>query len=98
MNYTGIIIGITTFLIIGLFHPIVIWAEYYFSKKVWPLFMVGGFIFLILSLISDSYIISSIFAVIAASFLWSINELFQQELRVKKAGFPREKIRAKNNV
>lgn len=95
MNYTGIIIGITTFLIIGLFHPIVIWAEYYFSKKVWPLFMIGGFIFLILSLISDSYIISSIFAVIAASFLWSINELFQQEVRVKKGWFPKREKKSK---
>ena len=32
MNYTGIIIGLGTFLIIGIFHPIVIKAEYYFGK------------------------------------------------------------------
>lgn len=35
MNVSGIIIGLATFLIIGLFHPIVIKAEYYFSKLCW---------------------------------------------------------------
>ena len=33
MNYTGIAIGVITFLIIGAFHPLVIWAEYHFTKK-----------------------------------------------------------------
>ncbi|MBR3485797.1 MAG: DUF4491 family protein, partial [Bacteroidales bacterium] len=30
MNFTGLIVGIATFLCIGLFHPLVIKAEYYF--------------------------------------------------------------------
>ena len=30
MNYTGAIIGISAFLVIGVFHPIVIKTEYYF--------------------------------------------------------------------
>lgn len=34
MNFTGILIGVITFFLIGLFHPIVIKAEYYFSKKI----------------------------------------------------------------
>ena len=29
MNYTGIIIGFITFIVIGLFHPLVIKGEYY---------------------------------------------------------------------
>ena len=29
MNYVGILIGLATFLIIGLFHPLVIKGEYY---------------------------------------------------------------------
>lgn len=33
MNYVGVIIGLATFLIIGLFHPIVIKAEYHFGKQ-----------------------------------------------------------------
>ena len=31
----GIIIGISTFLIIGLFHPVVIKAEYYWGTRCW---------------------------------------------------------------
>ena len=33
MNYEGIIIGIASFAIIGLFHPLVIKSEYYIGKK-----------------------------------------------------------------
>ena len=38
----GIIIGISTFLIIGLFHPVVIKAEYYWGTKCWWIFLVLG--------------------------------------------------------
>ena len=31
MNFTGLIIAVTTFLVIGLFHPIVIKSEYHFG-------------------------------------------------------------------
>ena len=33
MNYSGFIIGAATFLLIGLFHVVVVKGEYYFSKK-----------------------------------------------------------------
>ena len=33
MHLTGIIIGVISFLSIGVFHPIVIKAEYHFSKS-----------------------------------------------------------------
>ena len=33
MNFTGLIIGLSTFLCIGVFHPIVIKAEYYWGLK-----------------------------------------------------------------
>ncbi|MBQ6810266.1 MAG: DUF4491 family protein, partial [Firmicutes bacterium] len=46
MNFTGILIGVVTFLLIGLFHPIVIKAEYYFSKSIWSLFAVVGSVML----------------------------------------------------
>ena len=50
MNFTGIIVGLATFLIIGIFHPIVVKAEYYWGVKCWWLFLVGGIIFGALSL------------------------------------------------
>ena len=37
-NLTGIVIGIATFLIIGIFHPMVTKGEYYFGVKIWWLF------------------------------------------------------------
>ena len=42
MNFKGIILGVITFLIIGLFHPIVIKSEYYFSKKSRYVFAAAG--------------------------------------------------------
>lgn len=33
MNITGLIVGLVTFLVIGLFHPLVIKAEYYWGRK-----------------------------------------------------------------
>ncbi|MDR2683795.1 MAG: DUF4491 family protein, partial [Prevotellaceae bacterium] len=44
MNYnlSGLIIGICTFLIIGIFHPIVIKGEYHFSTKIWWIFLLAG--------------------------------------------------------
>ncbi len=89
MNYTGLIIAVVTFLIIGLFHPLVIWGEYYFSKKIWPAFGLAGIIFLAFSVTTESDMISSVHAVIATTCFWSILELFQQEKRVEKGWFPK---------
>ena len=41
-NLWGLTTGISTFLIIGLFHPIVIKAEYYFGTGCWWAFLVAG--------------------------------------------------------
>ena len=40
----GLFIGLCTFLIIGLFHPLVIKGEYYFGEKVKWWFLIGGII------------------------------------------------------
>lgn len=89
MNFYGLIIGIATFLLIGCFHVIVIKGEYYFSKKIWPLFLIAGLGTLILSLFIESSIISALIAVFGISCLWSIKELIEQEERVKKGWFPK---------
>ena len=93
MNFTGILIGMISFLIIGLFHPIVIWAEYYFSKKIWPAFAGVGLLCLLPSLLSQNAYLSCAFAVISASSFWSIKELFEQEQRVLKGWFPKNSKR-----
>lgn len=88
MNFTGFIIGIATFLIIGLFHPIVIKAEYYFGAKSWWWFLIVGIVFVILSLMVKGVILSTILGVVAFSSFWSILELRQQSQRVDKGWFP----------
>lgn len=89
MNYDGILIGIGTFLIIGLLHPVVIKAEYYFSSRIWPVFLAGGIICIGLSLVITGRILAVLLAVLGVSLLWSIKELAEQKKRVKKGWFPK---------
>lgn len=89
MNYTGIIVGLATFLIIGIFHPIVIKAEYYLGVKCWWIFMLAGIVLGVLSLTSEGLIVSSLLGVTAFSSFWSILELKQQKERVRKGWFPK---------
>lgn len=89
MNLIGIAIGIIAFITIGVFHPIVIKAEYYFTKKIWPVFGIIGVLLCISSLFVENVIISSGLAVVGITCLWSIGELFHQEKRVNKGWFPK---------
>lgn len=88
MNFSGLIIGISAFLIIGIFHPIVIKTEFYFGKKVWPIFLFVGVILIGASIGIMDVIVSSITGIIGFSSLWSIHELIEQEQRVQKGWFP----------
>ncbi|MBR6198244.1 MAG: DUF4491 family protein [Bacteroidaceae bacterium] len=88
MNYIGIIIAVTTFFVIGLFHPIVIKGEYYFGTKCWWWFLILGIAFIVASLFVDDVIISPVLGVIGCSCLWSILEIFEQKKRVQKGWFP----------
>jgi hypothetical protein len=89
MNFQGIIIGVAAFLIIGIFHPIVIKTEYYYSKRVWPIFLVVGIVLILFSLFIKNSIISAVVGITGFSSLWSIHELIEQEKRVQRGWFPR---------
>lgn len=89
MNFTGIIIGVATFFIIGLFHPIVIKCEYYFGVKLWWLFAIMGVASVVGALFVEDVLISTLLAVWGASSFWSIGELFEQRERVRKGWFPK---------
>ena len=89
MNFNGILIGVISFLIIGIFHPIVIKGEYYFGKRIWPIFFISGIIFIFLSLSSSIGVLSAVFGILGFSCFWSINEIIEQEERVKKGWFPK---------
>ena len=89
LNYFGIIIGLVTFLVIGLFHPLVIKAEYYLGVKSWWLFLLLGIAASVASLLVASLVLSIILGVVAFSSFWSIGEVFQQKKRVEKGWFPK---------
>ena len=89
MNFTGVIVGLVTFFIIGLFHPIVIKAEYYFGVKCWWIFLLFGIISLVISFFVDNNIIAILLGVFSFSNFWSILELFEQKKRVEKGWFPK---------
>lgn len=89
MHWEGIILAVITFLLIGLFHPIVIKAEYYFGTRCWPIFAIAGVASLIGSVVVSTLILSVILGVLGCAFLWSIHELFQQKKRVEKGWFPK---------
>lgn len=89
MYFTGIIIGVATFFIIGLFHPLVIKGEYYFGVKCWWVFALMGVVTIVASLMVEDVLWSTLLAVWGASSLWSIGELFEQRKRVEKGWFPR---------
>lgn len=85
----GLFIGICTFLIIGIFHPVVVKAEYYWGTKSWWIFLILGIIGVAGSLAVEDVIISSLLGVFAFSSFWTIKEVFEQEDRVKKGWFPK---------
>lgn len=84
----GLIIGAATFLIIGLFHPLVIKGEYYFGVKIWWVFLLLGVLGIAGSLIVANEVISILLGVFAFSSLWGIGEVFEQRKRVQKGWFP----------
>lgn len=88
MNTLGIVIGIISFLSIGIFHPIVIKAEYFFTYRCWPVFLLAGIGFLVCSLLVEGIVLSCALAVVGFSCLWSILELLEQKKRVEKGWFP----------
>ena len=76
INAGGIIIGLCTFLIIGLFHPIVVKEEYYWGTKCWWIFLLLGILGIAGSVITDNILVSTLLGVFSFSSFWTIKELF----------------------
>lgn len=88
MEFYGLAIGLATFLIIGLFHPVVVKAEYYWGVGCWWIFLVLGIVGTAASVFVDSMFWSSILGVFSFSSFWTIKEIFEQRERVEKGWFP----------
>lgn len=89
IHFTGLIIGLVTFAIIGIFHPLVIKGEYYFGVGCWWVFLLMGIAAVGASLFVEDVLWSTLLAVWGASSFWSIGELFAQRKRVEKGWFPK---------
>ena len=89
INILGVVIAFVTFLVIGLFHPIVIKAEYYFGVKCWWFFALVGVVCLVSSLFIVDTLFSATVGVVGCSSFWSILEIFEQRERVRKGLFPK---------
>lgn len=85
----GLLIGVSTFLIIGLFHPVVVKAEYYWGTRCWWIFLLLGILGVIGSLMTENVLVSALLGVFSFSSFWTIKEVFEQEERVQKGWFPR---------
>ena len=77
----GIAIGLCTFLIIGLFHPLVIKGEYYLGQKSNWIFAIGGVACTVATILSTR--------VTPCSCFWSILEVREQRERVRKGWYPK---------
>lgn len=94
--FEGLLTGLTTFLIIGCFHPIVIKAEYYFGTCIWWVFLIAGIGFIAGALFTENVFFSSILGILGFSCFWSILEIFAQKKRVQKGWFPMNPKRKKD--
>lgn len=79
LNWEGVVVGAASLLVIGAFHPLVIWCEYRFTQRVWPVFLIAGLLCLLAALLG----------LLGAGCLWSIRELKEQAKRVERGWFPK---------
>ena len=75
-NLERVVIGLITFIIIGMFHPLVIKGEYHFGVRCWWVFLIIGIADIVIALMINSVMWSSICGVVGFSSFWSIGELF----------------------
>jgi hypothetical protein len=90
VSISGVLIGGIAFFTIGVFHPLIIYAEYHFGTKPWPVFLLAGIILCAVSLFVKNTVFSGALGIIAFSCFWSIVELFNQKKRVERGWFPKK--------
>lgn len=89
LHLEGLLLGLSTFLVIGIFHPVVVKTEYYFGTRPWWIFLLIGLGGATAALFISSLFWSALCGIVGFSSLWTIKELFEQDERVKKGWFPK---------
>lgn len=82
LNFYGLLLGVIAFVNIGISHPIVAKAEYYYGKRVWWIFFVAGVACSLVSIFFQSVLVSVILGTLGFSAFWSTHEIFKQHKRV----------------
>jgi hypothetical protein len=93
MYFYGLFAGAAALVIIGLFHPVVIKGEYYFGKRIWPLFLTAGLGLTAAACMVSQVYLSVLLGITGFTCFWTIKELFDQEERVERGWFPRNPSR-----
>ena len=93
ISFWGLVVGLCTFLIIGLFHPLVIKGYYWFGLKVRAWFAAAGVVTAAVSLLIPAettvgLVLSIVCGVVSFSCFWSILEVSEQRKRVARGWFP----------
>ena len=83
MAFTGLLLGLATFIIIGAFHPLVVRLEYHWGTKPWIFFLIAGLLLIITSLFISRDWLSIFFGVLGFSCLFCVREIFLQNKRAK---------------
>lgn len=87
MNTFGLIIGITTLLIIGLGFPLVIQGERHLGYLWWPYMMGFGIAIILASLFIIPDWLSVVVGVVGTTFVWGSTELKEQAVRTELGWF-----------
>lgn len=82
MSYAGIIVGMYTFIMIGVLHFAVVRIERVIGSYIWPGFVALGLVFGAWSLVVDDVLVSALLGVSGFLFAWSGPELRKQKERV----------------
>lgn len=64
-NLTGLLLGLCSFLIIGLFHPLVVKGEYYLGVRCWWGFLLLGIAACVCSVLADGFFVQTLLGVLA---------------------------------
>ncbi len=88
MNFFGLLIGIATFLIIGLGFPLVIHGERIFGYLCWVYMMSIGVLLIVISIFVNINWLSAIIGILGATFVWGSTELKEQAVRTELGWYP----------
>ncbi|MDX9993557.1 MAG: DUF4491 family protein [Anaerolineales bacterium] len=88
MNFFGILIGLSTLLIIGLGFVWVIRGERYFGYLWWPYLLGLGLALAAASLFLTNDAASALLGALGASLAWGATELEEQAVRAELGWFP----------